>query len=237
MLSKLILAGLTLLLVLTGSAFEAQAQKNNVAKGQHKPRVIVMGMDATGSYAIWEQAKAIAIRVIYHLQPGDILYLRKITDKSYSHSCHVLRLELPGRDAPDHHNPFDRRAKRERKAAIVENLSRKKAAIEMVKALRSANAPHTDILGFLAVATEKFEVTGQGFDKFVVMATDLQDNVNYQPELNLAGAHTAVLGFQPMADPAATRKFKTQWSEYLKKAGASRTTFLRAEEPFNLNDL
>jgi len=73
---------------------EDSAKKKTEPK--EKPaRVIVMAIDDTGSYSLWDQAKNIACGIIMQLDPGDIFYFRRITAASYTDDCTVFRLELP----------------------------------------------------------------------------------------------------------------------------------------------
>ena len=202
-----------------------------------KSRVIVMGLDDTGSYRLWGAAKQIAGNIVRQMQPGDIFYLRRITDASYINEATVFRLELPQIPTATTDNPFDRVAKKRRKAAALKIRGLKIQALKQIAALKSIGADKTDIQGFLTVASEKFALQGTGCRRFVIIASDLQDNVKYSPELNLDNSQVFVVGFQPLQDPKKTQKFKKYWIEYFGKLGANRIRFTRADEKIRLDQL
>ncbi len=77
-----------------------------------------MGLDDTGSYSLWGAAKQIAGHIVQQMQPGDIFYLRRITNASYINQATIFRLELPQVPAVATKNPFDRMAKKRRKAVV-----------------------------------------------------------------------------------------------------------------------
>ena len=75
-----------LLLVFIFSGCEGSKTKDTARAIQDtakKPkRIIVLGIDETGSYGAWGQMKNMTTRIIENLRPGDILYVRRITDTS-----------------------------------------------------------------------------------------------------------------------------------------------------------
>jgi len=103
--------------VLVFTVFLAGCQSDNAMSAAHGTErkqaarcIVVFGIDDTGSYELWEQAKNIACRIVDQLQTGDILNCRRITDSSYLDTCLILKLEMPLVE-PESKNPYDRRAK------------------------------------------------------------------------------------------------------------------------------
>ena len=108
--SMILFLTLTLLSCQQIESKDRQQTKNSFQ--ERKSRVVVMGIDDTGSYGLWEKAKSIAYSVVSQLRPGDIFYLRRITDASYTDDSGVFRLELPKIPISKIDNPFDRKTKR-----------------------------------------------------------------------------------------------------------------------------
>jgi protein tyrosine phosphatase (PTP) superfamily phosphohydrolase (DUF442 family) len=101
--------------------------------------------------------------------------------------------------------------------------------------LKRTNSKRTDIYGFLAAAADRFALAPKGYKRILILASDLEDNVGYQPKVNLASAQVAVLGFQSSKDPVRTQQVKQGWIKRLTEAGATRVVFLPLEEKFNLD--
>ena len=197
--------------------------------------MIVFGLDDTGSYGLWENAKKIACDIVTQLRPGDIFYFRRITEASYTDECTVFRLELPLMAETGSKNPFDRKARQLEKAFELRIRALKYQAIQSIGKLKPTGARKTDIHGFLAVASEKIKLAGREVKPILIIASDLQDNVRLKVDLDLSGAWVAIVGFQVKKNPKDTQKLKKSWRETLGKSGATRITFIRAEERFNLN--
>ena len=215
----------------------SNANQTKVEPKQDPGRIIVMAIDDTGSYRLWNQAKNITAQIINQTKPGDVFYLRKITGESYTDKSTLFRLELPKMPASSYENPFDRKAKKHKKLFEYRTKALKQKAIKMVAKLQTSSAGHTDILSFLAIASEKFQLADKNAKRIICIASDLQENVRYKPDLNLSGAKIAIVGFQPMKDPKRTQRFKQKWINIFKKAGTTHTIFIRADERFNLNIL
>lgn len=227
---------LHLMIFLPISLFAANAMANGKpVNGQNSGRVIVMGIDDTGSYGLWNQAKDIATQIILQLQPGDIFYFRKIIASSYIDESSFFRLEIPKLKEKLSNNPFDRESKRVRKMHNLQNLALKRETIKRISKLERVGAGRTDIFGFLAAASEKFGLQDQDYKRILIIASDLQDNVQWTPDLNLSGSKVAVAGFQPMENPKEAQNFQKKWQDTFKKYGATKTIFSRADEKFNLN--
>jgi hypothetical protein len=199
-----------------------------------KPRrVFIIGIDESGSYKLREQAKKLIARVINELEPGDILYLRRINDSSYLNNCSIFRLELPVLQTSKTNNPFDRKAKRLRKAHIFHINSLKNQAIQRLADINFKVAKHTDIYGFLAASNDRFNLAPEDYQKILIMASDLKDNVRYKVDLGLSGAYVAVVGFQNSKNPKESRNLKGKWTKKFMQSGAAKVMFLSIEEKFS----
>ena len=132
------------------------------SESETKPtRFIVVGIDESGSYELWNPVKKTIMSLIRQLKPGDILYLRRINSASYLDDCTVFRLEIPKISGPENVNPFDRKAKIYRASLINHINSLKKEACKRVSDAEFKNSRHTDIYGFLAAAGDRFNLVSK----------------------------------------------------------------------------
>jgi hypothetical protein len=213
---------------------DTQTEQRAIEKVEPKAgRIIVFGIDETGSYKLWTQIKKTAIKIIQQLEPGDIFYFRRITDASYLDTCTIFRLELPLIEKSENANPFDRKTKKVRGAQVGRITSLKYEACQRLSAVQFTNARHTDIYGFLAASSDRFRLAPKDFRRILIIASDLKDNVGYKVKLDLSGVVVAVIGFQTSKDPAKTQILKQYWIEKLTHAGATRVIFLSVEEEFS----
>jgi hypothetical protein len=199
-------------------------------------RVIVLGLDETGSYTFRSKAIDIAAGVIGEMQPGDVLYVRRITDKSYDDACAVFRLSIPEVSPPPRNrfNPRERQAW-EQGLRMVEMLKAK--AVQALKELAPVKAKKTDIIGFLKAAEDRFRIEPSGtFSPIVVITSDMQDNRGLKVSLDLVGAEIWIAGFQPTDDPVATGKAKSEWQRKLQAGNASKVTFVPTDCRVSLNE-
>jgi len=224
------------IIFLSGCEFAEGLQKTKSQPEPAKSRVIVIGIDDTGSYDLWENAKKIVSQIVAELKPGDIIYLRTISDASYIDKNGIFRLEIPQIRSNKPENPFDRRAKRYQKVLAKQLYTIKKEAIERVSQLKSTKATKTDFQGFLAIASEKIALHSKTRIPLVIIASDLQENVHYSPELNLSSTRVIVAGFPPMKDPKKTQEFKKHWKKYFAQIGAINTEFIRVDEKIHIED-
>ena len=204
------------------------------AESIRKSKIVVMGIDDTGSYKYFEDGKSLACKVVSQLEEGDVLYLRLISQESYTDSCSVFRLQLPTQIRNDDNNPFDRTKRRSIKQFKYNLKLIKAKAIKRIMGLKPGNAKKTDIFGFLTVASEKFKRINNGATKIVILISDLRDNQKYKAKIDLSHSKVIVLGFQVDKDPEKTQELKEKWKIKFEKLGAESTIFNRLEEEFNL---
>lgn len=225
--------------------FSGCQNKDAIKSPQEEPaakkeleKIVIMAIDDTASYGLWNEAKNIACQIINQLKPGDLFYLRKITDESYSDGSFLFRLELPRLPESNYDNPFDQKAKKLKKLFEYRVLTLKAEAMKRITAVQPSQAGQTDIFGFLSIAAEKFQIVNYKYKRLICIASDMQENVGrYKPEIDLSGTYIAIVGFQPMKDPQKTQSFKEDWIKTFQKAGAVQTVFIRADETIDLDKL
>ena len=93
-------------------------------------------------------------------------------------------------------------------------------------------AKHTDIYGFLAASNDRFNLAPKDYQKILIIASDLKDNVRYKVDLGLSGAYVAVVGFQNSKNPQESRSLKNKWTKKFMQSGAAEVIFLSIEEKF-----
>lgn len=197
--------------------------------------VVVFGLDETGSYSFRNRAVAIANGVISNLQPGDVFYARRITDKSYTDSCAIFRLEIPKIGDPPT-NKFDRRARHVWKKKLKQVAMVKANAANFLSRLAPVKAKKTDIWGFFASVADRFRAEqGQNCLRMVIIASDMKDNCRRKTEIDLLGAEVIIPGFESGEDPTLTQKIKSGWTKSLEKFGAGSIVFLPPDCKLALN--
>ena len=205
---------LAILIILLPGCISKESDKNKTAPAvpaiEPSTRVFLMFIDDTGSYKLWDQAKSIAGQIINQLKPGDTFYLRRITSSSYTDDNIVFRLELPRLTIDDNNNPFDLKVKKQKMAYEMRVSALKLEARKRLAELKLAGSKKTDIFGCLAVASEKFSLYEPSVKRTLIIASDLQENVWYKPEIDLTGASVLILGFQAMKDPKKNPEVKTE---------------------------
>ena len=206
----------TILTLFLSSPMVASAQK-----------VIIYGIDETGSYAFRAQSISIAKDIIQALEPGDVLYIRRITEKSYDDKCAIFRLEIPAVVDPVS-NKFDKKA-RHRRLQMLRNVELiKMKAAKIISEIKPVKAPNTDIWGFLAAAADRivYDRSHQDVDVKIVIASDMQDNCRLKTEMDLQGADVIIAGFESGADPMKAQKMKSVWQKKLQDKKAGSVSFL-----------
>jgi hypothetical protein len=147
--------------------------------------------------------------------------------------CTIFRLELPALEKSKSNNPFNRKAKRLRKTQIFHINSLKKEAIQRLADIKFKVAKNTDIYGFLGASNDRFNLAPKDYQKILIIASDLKDNVRYKVDLGLSGAYVAVVGFQNSKNPKESRNLKGQWTKEFVQSGAAKVMFLSIEEKFS----
>lgn len=195
-------------------------------QGGSCPRVVVAGLDRTGSYALAAAGRRQVAEVILRFAcPGDVWYVRWISNDSYSDRNAILTLRLPALPAASS-NPFDRRSRLARDRQLARLTQAKRAAAARLMKLDPAPVIHTDIWGFLAKAAVLLASVPGQVERVIILASDLSDTLNRRVPLDLAGGHVYVAAFQSGQDPAAAMKLRAFWEKTLAEAGVVGTTFV-----------
>jgi len=199
-----------------------------IPQAVYAKKVIIYGIDETGSYAFRAQANSIARDIIKVLEPGDVLYVRRITEKSYNDSCAIFRLEIPAVVAPVS-NKFDKKARYRRRQMLRKVELIKARAAKVISEVKPVKAPRTDIWGFLAAAADRIAYDRnhqKDVDVKIVIASDMQDNCHLNPSMDLQEAQVIIAGFESGSDPEKACKIKTAWQKKLKDKKAGSVSFL-----------
>jgi len=198
----------------TASSHTSQNQPI-IPTAQTQKQVVVLGIDDTGSYALRSKAISISQQIIAQLQPGDVLYARRITDSSYGDKGHIFQVEIPqalGRPS----NQMDRRAWLNYQASLKRVKLVKLQAMTKLSRLEPSRAKKTDIYGFVAAAAERFELEEQGgAEKLMIICSDMSDNVGRKVRPKLPEVKILVVGWQAGDDPAKSLRLKQYWTKQL----------------------
>lgn len=195
-----------------------------------RPRFRVCGVDRSGSYNFVPLGLDLCARLIIEARGGDVLVIRWISDASLRNEEFAARVEVPVTQLPDcENNPFNPRCQRERAAINARVNTLKRDAIQRILALRPDTAQRTDILGFIQAASDAYEHAPDGAVRELYMATDLLDNVRHTIAPDLRGVRVTVLAFQTDPNPLQTVALRKEWTEKLRRYGATEVTFHAAE--------
>lgn len=198
--------------------------------------IVVAGLDETGSYHLRQHGVRLLTRLIAQLKPGDILYLRQVTDNSYLDKYGVYRLEIPSvKNRPT--NKFDKRARAAYLRSIRANRLAKAEAIQRLKSLKPVKASKTDLRSFFAAAADRFKYEKRAETRLMAfLVSDMEENRLRKVEPNLLGAEVVVASFQSGNDPARSRRLKKAWARLLTKVyKAGSVRFIPADVSFELN--
>lgn len=196
-------------------------------------KLVFFGLDGTGSYSFQKQAMDLAKKVIQQLEPGDVFYMRRITENSFTDNGALFRLTIPeSLDKPA--NEFNAKAKY-RWIKSKQRVQQVKAkAIAYLKKIEPMKAKKTDIWGFFAAVADRFQVydqTSQKFNRKIIIASDMQDNCYRKTDLNLMEAVVSIVGFESGKSPKKARKLKKFWVDALTDCQAKSVKFYPLDCP------
>jgi len=196
------------------------------------PRFLVIGVDRSESFdRLTRTALGLAEQHLRKARPADEMVVRWISDRSYRSDEVFLHVRLP--DLPTvAENPFNAKQR-----AVVAEAKRRfqgeaSKALNVIQAQHpEGGTPSTDIFGFIAAAAEHLAVAPAGYERQLIIASDMEDNRRYDVVPDLSGVavriHLIVIAEQP--DPSRIASLKTVWEGYFKKAGAASVTFEPAD--------
>lgn len=188
-------------------------------------RYVIYALDVTGSYAFAEtSARQAGDAVQRHAQPGDVWFLRKIDDRSYSDRASIMTLHCPPLP-PTTSNPFAAAPARARaQAQRTEFNNLKTAAADHLGKFRHSPVRGTDIYGFLAKAGELLAAAPEATHKLIVIASDMGDTCRQTASINLAHAEVVIL-FQSGTSPVKSQSIRDAWTKRLTNCGAASVTW------------
>lgn len=189
------------------------------------PHVVVCGVDRSRSYQRPERALERCAAEIERARPGDRVAVYLIGANSYLSDAQIASVEIPRLSACDPNNPFDP-ACRQRQEQLEARI--KRATASALRDLRPRPAQATDLWGFFAVAAEQFAASDSSARRVLLIATDLEDTVDYEVRPDLSGVRVEIFGYQPHTpDPARALEQQRRWFQRLRELGASSVTLTR----------
>ena len=196
-------------------------------------RLFVLGVDETGSYALRNMSiKRVERFIAGQMRPGDTLIARRITGRSYLDVPENLLLpsylKLPEIGAGTS-NRFNVLARKKHQRLLRGIALLKKRAIKYIHELKPVKANKTDIYGFLAAGADYLALSKKT-EKFILIASDMEDNCSRKSEINLAGAKVIVMAFEKNVDPAKTGAVKRKWRKIFRKMQAGSVIFLPPDQ-------
>lgn len=197
-------------------------------------RFFIVGVDESGSYDLRNLSMKLLERLILKImEPGDSLYGRRITDKSYLDNADTQLLPqvlvIP-ESAVSTKNFLDLRAKRQAKVEKAQQDLVRLQAIKYIRALKPVKAPKTDIHGFFAACGDRLATMDQSQEKTIIVASDMVDNQHLKSEVDLHGARVIVVAFEKEADPNKTKKTREAWAQALTAMQAGDVQFLGPDQ-------
>ncbi|KAB2889233.1 MAG: hypothetical protein F9K32_13485 [Desulfobulbaceae bacterium] len=197
-------------------------------------RFFIVGVDESGSYDLRNLSMKLMEKLILKImEPGDSLYGRRITDKSYLDNADTQLLPqvlvIP-ESAVSTKNFLDLRTKRQAKAEKAQQELVRLQAIKYIRDLKPVKSPKTDIHGFLAACGDLLATMGQAQEKIIIVASDMVDNQHLKSEVDLHGARVIVVAFEKEADPNKTKKTRETWTQALMAMKAGDVRFLGPDQ-------
>ena len=197
-------------------------------------RYFIVGVDESGSYDMRNLSMKLMEKLILRImEPGDSLYGRRITNKSYLDNADTQLLPqvlvIP-ESVVVTKNFLDLRAKRQAKVENAQQDLVRLQAIRYIRNLKPVKAAKTDIHGFLAACGDRLAMVDQSQEKLIIIASDMVDNQHLKSEVDLRGARVIVVAFEKDADPNKTKKSREAWTDALMGMQAVSVQFLGPDQ-------
>lgn len=215
-------------LVLFGWALPTHAQTRDDQSGlKVRPQCCVVFIDGTGSYKYLDRGKKVAISLLNSLPPESKVFVRWITEDSYSDKASIISLLLP--PVPSAPSALNQRAKDAYSDFIARRQRFYSKAAATINTAVSPHAMKTDIWGALYAASERFD-SNPNLEPLLVLMTDMDDNVGRSFDaFSLKGVKTEIMAYQ--VDPHVKgNSRKKQWGGILKQLGVSSVEFKHMDE-------
>ena len=171
-------------------------KKNNQRTDVMSRQVCTIFIDGSKSYKYLNKAKRTALYKILSLPPGSKVYVRWITDDSYTDGCSIHSFIVPHPPAKIK-NPFaNPKIKKGYKIELLKYKQVwKKVALKIQKA-QSPYSSYTDIMGALLVASKRFRYNPD-YQPSLIMLTDMDDNAQKKYDnIDLKNAQVQILDYQ-----------------------------------------
>lgn len=216
----------------TNSPSEAkstQKQALSQDESQQGNTFTIIGIDVSGSYKkMILSVKNICRKIISNAKPGDGIYVRAISDESYT----PVRRDGEDNtiayskfiDVPKNNNTFNNKAKVRIAKSRKLFQKQKDQMIQSIELINIKPSPKTDIYGFIQSASDLFDNAPEGTRKALMFATDLKDNAGFKCKPNLKGVNVTIFQFLVDADPMTSQKRRDEWVQRFKSWGAENVT-------------
>jgi len=227
--------------LLVSLSFCNKDNDKSMKKELPKPSVVFIGIDGSGSYDFFEKGKAQVKRLIGFTSPGTYVFIRLITSDSYLDNNFVVTKQVPMDLSNTEENPFDPKEKVKKRIYQEKIQKAKNELLTRVSNTQYPSSPRTDIYGFLLYVQEKLvEIKNNGNDIYMIILSDLENNVNNYKEWLEKNSFTGTkvyLCVYEQTTPANRRK----WMELFKELGAASVKIYGVDQEipniFKLNEL
>ena len=220
-----------------GCAKPVEAEPNPVSSTNTcTPALFLIATDGSLSYDFQQMARRNVEPIIREGCQGSVLSFWWISADSYLAQSNIVTTsfdEPPPACISD--NVYDRSCDIKRAVYAKRREQWERNLISTIASAVNPNAQRTDIYGFLTVASEKIQQwKGEG-PVYIVIFSDLDNNVyKYEKYLTrgaLQGAHVIVAVFEHN-----TPKIRTAWTKHFQDWGVAEVTFIPPDES-NLRSL
>jgi hypothetical protein len=220
-----ILTLLAISILLTALFSDAKSESNPVSKKKDDqktkvkaPQVCTIFIDGTSSYTYLSKAKQTALKKIFNLPPGSKVYVRWITDDSFSDGCSIHSFIVPQKPEKIK-NPFaNPKIKKGYKTKVLKYKYIWKKLASKIQKAQSPNSNSTDIMGALLAASKRFRYNPD-YQPSLIMLTDMDDNAHKKYDnIDLKNALVQLLDYQVDSKQNDRQEI---WVDRLTSLGAS----------------
>lgn len=186
--------------------------------------LLAVGIDRSGSIRLRDEAVQRVSELIESLQSGRVT-VRWISAASYRAEETILDVELSTPTACT--NPYAPRCRGERAQRLRIDRARRDSALAVLRNATAGTAHATDIVGFLAAASDWLEAAGPEARHVVALATDLEDTAGRRVDgLDLRNVQTILVWQQADDDPSRAYRRRSWFDEIVRAAGANAPRYL-----------
>lgn len=192
--------------------------------------VRICGVDRTLSVGEGQRLLEQCADVVRFSQPGDLVEVRWISDKSYDSRERLVVAALP--EIGPACGPYSGACRVRRRELMRHFLKARDSLVAVVQRAEARQAPRTDVRGFLARAADLFEQR-PGSRHVLYLTGDLGDNLGRDAaSLRLRGAVVVIIDPVTSFDAAGGQQILAKWrSTFLANGASSVHVVLSAQEP------